>query len=133
MSLAMIQRLVISSWRGKVDIDAYRRIVPTLNILRETTTVIKAVFPVHHTCITHKRPFYDSAVCLEKINSKENGAGIIDNISTFQIKKRPSRRNRVIINDDKIPKSNVSSLCQDEELKLYLTKSCNKKKRKMYM
>lgn len=117
MSLAMIQRLVISSCRGKADIDAYRRIVPSLSILRGTT-VVKAVFPVHYICITHQRLFYDSTVRLEKINSKENGTVITDDISTFQIKKRSSRRNRAIINDDKILKSNVSSLYQDKELKL---------------
>jgi len=110
MSLAVIQKLVISSCRGKIDINACRKIVSSLNILQERTSVIKAAFPVCRTCIIHTRHFHDSAIRLEKINPKENGIDVIDNISTFQIKKRPSRRNRVVISDDKILKSNVS-LC----------------------
>jgi len=106
----MIQRLVISSCRGKIDINACRKIVPSLNILQGRTSVIKTEFPVYRTCIIHKRHFHDSAIRVEKINPKENGIDVIDNISTFQIKKRPPRRNRVVISDDKILKSNVS-LC----------------------
>jgi len=71
--------------------------------------VIKT-FPIYRTYTIYKRHFHNSAICLEKINPKENGIDVIDNISTFQIKKRPSRRNRAVISDDKIPKSNVS-LC----------------------
>lgn len=108
MNLAMIQRLVISNCRGKIDIDAYRRIVPSLNILRGRTAAIKAGFPVYHTCTIHKRLFHDSTIRLEKINPKGNGIGIINNISMFKIKKTSSRRSRVVINDDKIPKPNVS-------------------------
>jgi len=108
MSLAVIQKLVISSCRGKID-NACRKIVSSLNILQERTSVIKAEFPVCRTCIIHKRHFHDSAICLEKLNPKENEIDVTDNISTFQIKNRPSRR-RVVISDDKILKSNVS-LC----------------------
>lgn len=112
ISLA-IQRLVILSCRGKID--TYRRIIPSLSILRERTAVIKAEFSIYHMCITHKKHFYHSTIHLEKVNLKENGIGIVDNVSTFQIKKRPSRQNRAIINDDKIPKFNVSLLCKELE------------------
>jgi len=111
MILAMIQRLVISNRRGKIDIDTYRRIIPSLNILREKTAAIKAEFSIY-MCIAHKKHFYNSTIYLDKV--KENGIGV-NNISTFQIKKRPSRRNRAIINDDKIPKLNVSLLCKELE------------------
>ncbi|KYN32556.1 hypothetical protein ALC56_13037 [Trachymyrmex septentrionalis] len=119
--LAMIQRLVISSCRGKIDIDTYRRIIPSLNILRERTAVIKAEFSIYHMCTVHKKHFYNSTIYLDKINPKENGIGIVDNVSTFQIKKRSPRRNRAIINDDKIPKLNawtVKALATAEEYNL---------------
>lgn len=121
MILAMIQRLVISSCRSKIDIDTYRRIIPSLNILRERTAVMKAEFSIYHMCIIHKKHFYNSTICLDKVNPKENRIDIVDNVSTFQIKKRPSRRNRAIITDDKIPKLNewtVKALATAEEYNL---------------
>lgn len=117
----MIQRLVISSCRGKIDINAFRRIKSSLSILQQSAAVIKTGFPVNRTCIIHKRSFHNSANYLEKINSKKNGIGVINDISTFQIKKRPSRRNRIVMNDDKILRPNtwtVKALATAEEYNL---------------
>ncbi|KAL6258738.1 hypothetical protein P5V15_010688 [Pogonomyrmex californicus] len=106
MSIAIIQRLVIASCRHKIDVDIYRRIVPCLSIFRARTE-----FPVHDVSLTHKRYLHDSTICLEKFHLKENVNGITDNISTLQIKKRPSRRNRSLINDGfKNPKPNTWSV-----------------------
>lgn len=107
MNLAMIQRLVISGCRSKIDINAYRMVAPSLSVLHGRTEVIKAGFPVPHTCMIHGKSFHDSTIRSEKINSKESGCGIADNVSTFQMKTRPSRRNRTIISDTS-PKYNVS-------------------------
>ncbi|XP_028047226.1 required for meiotic nuclear division protein 1 homolog [Monomorium pharaonis] len=117
MNLAIIQRLVLSSCRDKIDI--YQRIVPSLNILRGRT-VIKAGFS-SYKCTVYKRFLHDSTIHSAKINPKENGTDIVDNISTFKIKKTPSRRNRVIINDDKSSKPNtwtVKALATAEEYNL---------------
>ncbi|XP_011695110.1 PREDICTED: uncharacterized protein LOC105454280 isoform X1 [Wasmannia auropunctata] len=113
MSLAMIQRIAISSCRGKVDIDAYRRILlPSLSVLRERTAVTEAGSSVCHACVIHKRPFHESTILreLERINPKESGISVTDDISTFQMNKRPARRSRVVIKDDKTPKSNAWSV-----------------------
>ncbi|KYN02712.1 hypothetical protein ALC62_06512 [Cyphomyrmex costatus] len=121
MNFATIQSLVISSCKDKINIDTYRRIVPSLNILRERIAVITAGFSIHHMCIVHKKHFHSSTVHLEKVNLKENQIGINNVSSTFQIKKGPSRRNRIIINDDKIPKLNawtVKALATAEEYNL---------------
>lgn len=126
----MIQRLVISSCRGKIDINAFQRIKSSLSILQQSATVIKTGFPVNRTCIIHKRSFHDSTNYLEKINSKKNGIGIINDISTFQIKKRLSRRNRIVINDDKILRPNVSLLY--EELEYCFLQVCNEMEGSMY-
>lgn len=100
MSLAMIQRLVVSSCRGKVNVDACRGIVLSLSATRGWTTVTETRFP--------RRSFYDSAIRSERINPpRKNGCGVLDNLSTLQIKKRSSRRNTGVLND-KTPKPNVS-------------------------
>lgn len=109
----MIQRIAISSCRGKVDIDAYRRILlPSLSVLRERTAVTEAGSSVCHACVIHKRPFHESTILreLERINPKESGISVTDDISTFQMNKRPARRSRVVIKDDKTPKSNAWSV-----------------------
>ncbi|XP_077254923.1 required for meiotic nuclear division protein 1 homolog isoform X1 [Temnothorax americanus] len=109
MSLAMIQRLVIASCRGKIDIDGLRRVASSPGILHGRTAVINTWFPpTHYTRVIHRKPFHDSAIRSERINAKENEREVVDNISTFQIKKGPSRRNRVAISD-KVLKSNAWS------------------------
>jgi len=118
MNLAIIQRLVISGCRGKID----RRVVSSILYGR---TVIKAGFPVHYARMIHGKSFHDFTVRSEKLNSKENECDITDNASAFQMKTRSSRRNRTIISDT-ILKSNVSLSC--EELERYLTQACNEKK-----
>lgn len=105
MSFATIHRLVISSYRDKIAIDAKWRIISSLSILqRKKTAVVQT-----DTCTNHKRFFHNSVIRPQKNQLKESGTAI-ENISALQIKNRPSRRNRTIINNDKIPKPNVS-LC----------------------
>jgi len=115
----MIQRLVVSSCRGKINIDAYRRVASSLSVSYGRIAVIRPEFPAHYTCTIH-RFLHDSAIRSEKINPKANGCDIVDTISTFQIKKSPSRRNRIVINDT-ILKPNtwsVKALATAEEYNL---------------
>lgn len=116
MNLAIIQRLVISGCRGKID----RRVASSILYGR---TVIKAGFPAHY--MIHGKSFHDFTTRSEKLNSKENECDIADNASAFQMKTRSSRRNRTIISDT-ILKSNVS--LSYEELERFLTRACNEKK-----
>nr|XP_012228884.1 PREDICTED: uncharacterized protein LOC105675948 [Linepithema humile] len=112
MSLTMIHRLVISSCRNKVAIDASWKIIPNLSVLQRKTTVQT------DTCTNHKRFFHNPIICPQKNQLKDT---VIENISTLIIKNRPSRRNRTIINNDKIPKPNtwnVKALATAEEYNL---------------
>lgn len=105
----MIHRLVLSSCRSKINIDAYWKIVPSLRTLQKTSAMVQTEFPTYVMCIIHKRLFHNSAILqLQKNKLKENGTDVVENISTLQIKKRSTRRNKVVISDDKIPKPDVS-------------------------
>ncbi|XP_011883039.1 PREDICTED: uncharacterized protein LOC105570452 [Vollenhovia emeryi] len=94
MSLAMIQRLVISGCRGvRIDID--RTVAPCLSALLGRTAATWTTFPR----AVPRRPLHDSAIRSERVNPRENGCGVADDISAFQLKKRPSRRSRSVISD----------------------------------
>ncbi|XP_070166201.1 required for meiotic nuclear division protein 1 homolog [Polyergus mexicanus] len=122
MSLRMIHRLALSSCRNKINIDAYWGIVPSLRTLQKESTLVQRQFLTHDVCIIHKRLFHNSTILqLQKNKLKENETGVVENISTFQIKKRSTRRNKAIISDDKTPKSdtwNVKALATAEEYNL---------------
>lgn len=109
----MIHRLVISSCRNKI-IDSSSRIISNLTLQRKKTVIQT------DTCIYNKRLFHNSIICLQKNQLKENSTAI-ENESTLQMKNRPSRRNRTIIDNDKIPKPNtwnVKALATAEEYNL---------------
>ncbi|XP_029664425.1 uncharacterized protein LOC115236244 [Formica exsecta] len=122
MSLRMIHRLALSSCKNKINIDAYWGIVPSLRTLQKGSTLVQTQFLTHDVCIIHKRLFHNSTILqLQKNKLKENETGGVENISTFQIKKRPTRRNNAIISDDKTPKPdtwNVKALATAEEYNL---------------
>lgn len=118
----MIHRLALSSCKNKINIDAYWGIVPSLRTLQKGSTLVQTQFLTHDVCIIHKRLFHNSTILqLQKNKLKENETGGVENISTFQIKKRPTRRNKAIISDDKTPKPdtwNVKALATAEEYNL---------------
>ncbi|KAM0725461.1 hypothetical protein ACS0PU_008947 [Formica fusca] len=122
MSLRMIHRLALSSCKNKINIDAYWGIVPSLRTLQKGSTLVQTQFLTHDVCIIHKRLFHNSTILqLQKNKLKENETGGVENISTFQIKKRSTRRNKAIISDDKTPKPdtwNVKALATAEEYNL---------------
>ncbi|EFN60922.1 hypothetical protein EAG_06033 [Camponotus floridanus] len=95
MSLRMIHRFALSNCRNRFNIEAYWGIVPSLRVLQ-------------------KKPV------LQKNKLKENETDI-GNISALQIKKRPTRRNKVVISEDKAAKPdswNVKALATAEEYNL---------------
>lgn len=119
----MIHRLVLSSCRSKINIDAYWKIVPSLRTLQKKSAMVQTEFPTYVMSIIHKRFFHNSAILqLQKNKLKENGTDVIENMPTLQIKKRPTRRNKVVISDDKVPKPDVS-LFQCQEIRILSCKS----------
>ncbi|KAL6426082.1 hypothetical protein ACFW04_008983 [Cataglyphis niger] len=121
MSLKMIHRLALSSCRNKINIDAHWGIVSSLSILQKMSTLVQTQFITHDVSIIHKRYFHNSTLLqLQKNKLKENETDV-ENISTFQIKSRPARRNKAVICDEKSPKAdtwNVKALATAEEYNL---------------
>lgn len=104
----MIHRFALSSCRNKINIDAYWRIIPSLRTLQKISTLVQTQFLAHDVSIIHKRHFHNSTILqLQKNKLKENETDVVENISTFQIKPRPNRRNKAVI-CDKSPKADVS-------------------------
>ncbi|KAL0118032.1 hypothetical protein PUN28_009014 [Cardiocondyla obscurior] len=119
MSLAMIQRLVLSSCRGKITINLPQRIASSLNVLLEKTVTIKDRNSAHYTCIV-RRSFHESAISMGNISPKENDCDIVGNIPALQMKNSPIRRSRNTRNTQ-VPKPNtwtVKALATAEEYNL---------------
>lgn len=114
MSLAIIRRFAITSCRGKIEVDACRKIVSlsSLRLLSHGRTTVHATFAARNAQRTvHGRLFRSTAyLCKHDLKDEDRATVTADgDISTLQIKKRPPRRNRAVVNDDKAPKSSVSS------------------------
>lgn len=107
----MLQRLAISSCRNKIDTDASWRILSSV-LWKKTQS------PAYNRCIVHTRLVHNFAVHLQKHKLQESE--VLENVSTFQIKKRSPRRN-VLSDDNTIPKPNtwrVKALATAEEYNL---------------
>lgn len=108
MNLRMIYRLALPNCRNRINIEAYWGIVPSLRALQKKPAVMQTEFATYNVCIIHKRFFHNSIILqLQKNKLKENETDVED-ISTLQIKKRPTRRNKTIICEDKMLKPDVS-------------------------
>jgi len=104
----MIHRLALSNYRNRFNIEAYWGIVPSLRVLQKKPAVMQTEFSTYNVCIIHKRLFHNSIILqLQKNKLKENETDV-GNISALQIKKRPTRRNKAVISEDKAPKPDVS-------------------------
>lgn len=117
----MIYRLALPNCRNRINIEAYWGIVPSLRALQKKPAVMQTEFATYNVCIIHKRFFHNSIILqLQKNKLKENETDVED-ISTLQIKKRPTRRNKTIICEDKMLKPdtwNVKALATAEEYNL---------------
>lgn len=105
MTLATIQRFVISSCRTKAYFEACQRIVSSSSILQNK--IVRQTESAHRMCTVHRRFFHDKSGSL-KIKLKENEI-IPENVSALQIKKRLPR-SRNVIKDVNITKHDVSVL-----------------------
>lgn len=114
MTLATIQRFVLSTCRGNICFET-RQSIASLTALPKKT--MQTELPVHRACLFHKRFLYVTPLLL-KSKLKENEI-VPGNISTLQIKKRLSRSRTVI--EDKVSKPNtwnVKALTTAEEYNL---------------
>ncbi|EZA60373.1 hypothetical protein X777_13462 [Ooceraea biroi] len=117
MTLATIQKFVLSSCKANMYLEAYQRILPSLSILQKNI-VIQTELSVHRTCTTQKRFLHDTSLLLK--NKLKENEDVPDSISALQIKTRVSRK-RSVINDNVVPKSNawnVKALATAEEYNL---------------
>lgn len=102
ISIAMIRRFAVLGCRNNINFT-YRRVTSTLHHL-QGRIMTRTVIPAYDARVIHTRLLhYTSSFC----KNKSRDDVVTEDMPTLQIK-RPPRRNRVIINDDKTPKSNVS-------------------------
>lgn len=99
MSLAIVGRIALNC-KSKINIDAYRTVTSSLHLL-QGRTVCANKLPV---CTVHRRLFHSTFD--RKSNLQENI--VTEEISMLQIKKRPPRRIKAIIENEKAPQSSVS-------------------------
>lgn len=105
MSLVMVQRFTISCFgKCKINYDVCRRIASSWHLTQRKS--LTEHVESRYTCTIHTRLYHGTRLlCTNKLKQDED---ITEDMSTLQIKKRPLRRNRIVISDEKTLKNDVS-------------------------